>query len=164
MKIQRRNSVFETNSSSTHALCIPKSDEKLQLPRTQVFHFRGNDYDLLEGEIPTQQDRADFFYTILTLMPLSYFRVSYFKNFMYAHDILPIFEEPKIIPENLYDYDSDFDDLINDLLEDHHKLFRFLFSNDVVSIYTDRDYEPEMDRIHALERSGKYDMFMRYDL
>ena len=150
MKIQIRKNCFETNSSSTHALCIPKNDEKLWLPKTQIFHYRGNDYDLLEGKMPTQQDRADFFYTILTLMPLSYFRINYFKNLLSACGIIPIFEELETIPEYPYDYDSDFDYLIEDLLENHDKLFRFLFSDNVISIYTNRDYEPEMNHIHLI--------------
>ena len=164
MKIQVRKSLFETNSSSTHAICIPKKDEEFVIPKMVTFHFRANEFTMLEAEMSTMQDRADFLYTLLTMMPYSCFIVDRFYKILSAHKIIPIFEDPEEIPEPYWNYDTDYAYFVHTLLADSNKLLRFLFSKDTVSIYTDRDYEPNMDRIHALEESDKYDMFMRYDL
>lgn len=166
MKIQRRNSVFETNSSSTHAIAIKKQEESVKIPKTFTVHFRPEDYYELECDMATPQDRADWLYTLLTASQFGYFKVRKLKDLLKAHGVDFLIEEaPEDVPDDMFaDVSADIEFFAKNLLRDPDKLMRFIFSPDTKSIYTDRDYEPEMDRIHALEQSGKYDMYMRYDL
>ena len=165
MKIQIRKNCFETNSSSTHALCIKKQDPNIVLPKTFTFHFKPEHYWLLETEMNTAQDRADWLYMVILWMPFSYYMVHVLQDIFKAHNIIPITEEPKDISDDCWlDIDNEIEIFVKNLLNDPEKLIRFIFSKDTVSIYTDRDYEQEMDKIFTLEDSSEYEVFRRNDL
>ena len=63
MKRQIRHGVFETNSSSTHAICISTVDEELSIPETIEFGF--GDYGWEEDTLSSRRDRANYLYTCL---------------------------------------------------------------------------------------------------
>lgn len=165
MKIQARNGIFETNSSSTHAIAIKKQG-LINVPKTFVIHFRPEDYYILECDMATPQDRADWLYTLLTASQFGYFKVRKLKDLLKARGVdFLIEEEPEDVPDDMFlCVDADIELFAKSLLKDPDKLMRFIFSPDTTSIYTDRDYESEMNKIYALQDSGEYDMLMRYDL
>ena len=63
MKRQIRHGVFETNSSSTHAICISTLDEELSIPETIEFGF--GDYGWEFDTLCSKRDRANYLYTCL---------------------------------------------------------------------------------------------------
>lgn len=148
MKITIRNSVFETNSSSTHAICIAK--EKVEnLPECLTFKlgdfgWKGNYYCFPE-------EKASYLYTALA----SYYLYSDKKEeFMEAiekiNEILAkkgvncAFEHLDELYKDsyraLWKYDSTIDHVgelsifIQDVLRTESKLIRFLFSYDSMII------------------------------
>jgi hypothetical protein len=62
MKRQVRQGVFESNSSSTHALCIA-TDTKYSLPNKVEFGFR--EFGWAVDKLSSRQERADYLYTSL---------------------------------------------------------------------------------------------------
>lgn len=56
--VQIRNNVFETNSSSTHSICISRAQAKI--PVGQTVHFRTGEYG---WENDTVYDTASYLYT-----------------------------------------------------------------------------------------------------
>lgn len=63
MKKQIRKGVFETNSSSTHAICIATEDV-LNIPNK--IHFEFGDYEWECRKLVSMQDRVNYLYTALT--------------------------------------------------------------------------------------------------
>ena len=59
MKIQIRNSVFETNSSSTHTLCICKKEEYDAWKEGKLFFDSLEDKLVTEKELPWWYDPAE---------------------------------------------------------------------------------------------------------
>ena len=68
MKRQIRQSCFETNSSSTHAICIATDGIRKQIPETINFYF--GDYGWEWRTLTTISDRASYLYTCLMYMNL----------------------------------------------------------------------------------------------
>lgn len=63
MKIQKREGVFETNSSSTHAICV-HNQENLEFPEYIYFGLSDLNNDGLLSEI---QERANYLHTIMAM-------------------------------------------------------------------------------------------------
>ena len=88
--IQIRKNVFETNSSSTHSIAIPKKVTK-NLPKSLSFNFGefGWDFD--------EVDQCDYLYTAIYNcdMGLITERLGKLRDFLERHDIRYTFEEPK---------------------------------------------------------------------
>ena len=68
--INIRKSLFETNSSSTHAICIAKSNDDLDIPKTLV--FEPNYFGWEEGILYTTEERASYLYTAILCKYLDY--------------------------------------------------------------------------------------------
>ena len=64
---QVRNSVFETNSSSTHCICIV-TDRKAELEYPEKVYFRCDDFGREPAELRSVEDKAAYLYSsILSL-------------------------------------------------------------------------------------------------
>lgn len=135
MKRQIRNSVFETNSSSTHSIAIPKNGGT---PNYVSFHT--DEFGWSFNEV----DAADYFYTAIyetsETEAEANEKIEKLKNILNAHDVEYDFNEPKTyIWRNDYDNKDYFslDDghidhgyelkpFVEELLNDENKLLRFL--------------------------------------
>jgi hypothetical protein len=127
---QIRNSVFETNSSSTHSIAIPKScDNKISYISFHIGEF-GWHFD--------EEDPADYLYTAIyetsETMAEVEDKLARLKAILEYNDIDYDFEEVKcresngwLILDNGYiDHGFELKDFVNGLLDDSDKLVRFL--------------------------------------
>ncbi|MGL6201115.1 MAG: hypothetical protein ACRC3H_19520 [Lachnospiraceae bacterium] len=159
MKRQIRKSVFETNSSSTHSICITNSDiKKNHLPRLLV--FKHGQYGWECDNLYTTEERASYLYQIIC--DLTYEEDA--KRIEYLNHIIVVLSNVEVECEFETDKNDDWDtgyvdhakeaeEFLNALMEDDDKLLRYLFSSgsfvltgndnsdDNVSIYVDYPHE-----------------------
>lgn len=135
MKRQIRSNVFETNSSSTHSIAIPK---KCETPSNISFYT--GDFGWSFEEV----DAVDYFYTAIYETSATETevleKIQKLKSILESHDIEYHFAKP-----NSYTWHSDYDDkeyfslddgyidhgyelkdFVDELLNDEDKLLRFL--------------------------------------
>lgn len=155
--IQIRQGVFETNSSSTHSICIPKKTNKI----VNQIYFGIGSFGWEHGTA----DPADYLYTAILSMGDEEGKAKRLKKLtdvLNAHDIAYKFEKPKY----LYEYDSDEPYYLNDgyvdhayalcgfvdnLLEDEEMLLRYLSAGEV---YTGNDNDdPDYGGCYIAEES-----------
>lgn len=120
--IQIRHSIFETNSSSVHAICIS---------RKKPVHFPAR-VDFYIGEYGWESgypDRADYIYTAALQLD-RYDFIRYMMETLESHGISCTFEEPD---DNAYfyaiDHGAELSELINALYSSKDLLLRYLFSD-----------------------------------
>lgn len=126
--IQIRRGVFETNSSSTHSIAIPRNSG---IPSR--VHFYVGEFGWAFEEV----DAADYFYTALyetseTMAELEE-KMEKLKNILKSHNIEASFEDAKCHERNGWlshdgyiDHGSELRSFVNELLNDEDKLLRFL--------------------------------------
>lgn len=125
---QIRNSVFETNSSSTHSIAIPKSCGKISSIAFQIDEF---------GWGFRVADPADYFYTAIyetaSSMDEVNDRLSRLKEILEDNDIEYAFEEVDCEERDGYisfngyiDHGYELKDFVDGLLNNGDKLVRFL--------------------------------------
>lgn len=108
MKKQIRKGVFETNSSSTHAICIA-TDDVLNFPKNVNFSF--GDFGWEEERYMDRRTRANYLYTALayiedTNVLLGY--LSFIKKTLKSHGIECDMDDFRFCI-NTYDDDDDID-------------------------------------------------------
>ena len=163
MKRQIRRGTFETNSSSTHAICITKGEYR---------HNSFSHIDFEIGEFGWENDEYDSLYnkaSYLITAILSFEKDKADENLQKLKDILDSNNIEYTLPElkvdsweyggkTRYYYDIDgyidhsgeTEDFVNDVLSDSDKLFRYLFGNSV--IITGNDNSDEFsDRMYINE-------------
>jgi hypothetical protein len=136
MKVIRK-SVFETNSSSTHSICISKKDVT-DFPK--VIHFGFGEYGWENNEV---WDTASYLYTAIIENDME----EYFdkiKNILDKHNILYTFvsrNNSKYFNQGYIDHSYELSDFINDICNNEDKLLRYLFGDSI--IYTGNDNSNE---------------------
>lgn len=145
MKRQVRRGIFETNSSSTHAICIKKSEYR----HNSFSHidFEIGEFGWENGEYDSLYNKASYLITAI----LSFDKDEADENLQKLKDILDSNNIEYTLPElkvksweyggktrYYYDIDGYIDhpcetkDFVNDVLSDSDKLFRYLFGNSVI--------------------------------
>ena len=128
---QVRHSVFETNSSSTHSIAIPRDGGTPTYISFNIGEF---------GWAFEEVDAADYFYTAIfatsDTLEEAEEKISRLKDILYDYDIEYDFGEVEFKPYDGYDgyyldngwIDHGFElkDFVNELLENDSKLIRFL--------------------------------------
>ena len=104
MKIQIRNSVLESNSSSTHAICISKYHKNtLTLPKCVT--FRHGDFGWTFDVLTDTEDKAAYLYqAIFDLNYSDKIIINKYKNKLY--DVLWRYGVDCIFPSEKDDYDE----------------------------------------------------------
>lgn len=148
--IQIRSNVFETNSSSTHSICIPKKTNKIN----QHIDFTLGEYG---WNNETVTDTASYLYTAI-LDGFSYDdameRIEKLTDILNSHDISYDFEKPKWIEfENgskYLDYCSGYIDhayeareFVDAVLNDEDMLLRYLADGVVYTGNDNQDNVPD---------------------
>lgn len=136
MKQIRRN-VFETNSSSTHSICISKAP----VTPGEYISFNIGEY----GWENSCVDIADYLYTAILCMNDSEELLETLKDMLDRNSIIYEFEEPKYFVDEEYkwldngyiDHAYDTREFIDAVLSDDDMLMRCLFGNSCV--YTGND-------------------------
>lgn len=142
MKQVRRN-VFETNSSSTHSICISKAPVTVD----KHIHFRIGEYGWENDCV----DIADYLYTAILEQYDVDELLKKLKDILDSYSIEYEFEKPnyKISSDGRYkwldygyvDHSSETREFINAVLSDEDMLMRCLFGNSCV--YTGNDNQDD---------------------
>lgn len=170
--INIRHGLFETNSSSTHAICIAKKNNDLVIP--QSLNFTLNDFGWEEHVYYDVEDKASYFYTAL----YNSYDEDIKKNFEniknHIYEVLGKagcecrFDKARPsrwgMDSGYIDHQNEIDPLIHKLIKNDKMLFRFLFSPDsfVVTGNDNNDwfYDWEED-FNGSETAEKVDMFYK---
>lgn len=145
--IQIRSGVFETNSSSTHSICIPKKTNKIDT----FVEFRFGEYGWENRRV---DDTPSYLYT--AIMNAYYdedtrdSKIEKLKSILNDHSIGYSFEKPKWDDSYGYKYlDSGYVDhaeetrgFIDAILNDEDMLFRYLFDGVVYTGNDNQDADP----------------------
>lgn len=137
---QVRHGVFETNSSSTHSICIAKK-AVINLPSSIT--FRLDEYGWENDSVNT----GDYLYTAIVCCDDRRFeeRMEKLKAVLANHHIIYNFiaiqwsksENYRYAENASIDHTEDLNEFLDDILNDESKLLRFLFGNSTV--YTGND-------------------------
>lgn len=184
MRRQIRRSVYETNSSSTHAICIAKDGYELK----DHIDFHTGEYGWECEEYGDLDNKASYLITAILSMDKEYAD----EKLTRLKDILDEYEITYTIPElnvksyeygkeKHYYYDIGYDYIdhagelkswLDDLLSDSDKLFRYLFGNSIIitgndngDSYRDKmfiaegytlygDLKPEFDKYEIYEKGN----------
>lgn len=136
MKVTR-TSVFETNSSSTHSICISKI-KPTTLPKS--IHFGFGEYGWENASV---YETENYLYTGIIGLGLNEC-ISKIQNILDKHNIAYTFATPKktgYYECGYIDHANELYDFIIDVCNDEDKLLRYLFGDSV--IYTGNDNSSE---------------------
>ena len=135
--INIRKNIFETNSSSTHAICIAK-DNDYSIPSELNFTF--DEFGWENRFIYNTEELASYLYTALYEVYYNDIdKIENFKNYIYEalgkYGCECTFAEPAksswgYFDSGCIDHGSELFDLIESLKKSEKKLLRFLFSPD----------------------------------
>ena len=132
--IQIRSNVFETNSSSTHSICISKKEPKIG----SYVSFNLGRF----GWENSEADTADYLYTAIMCRSDHDKLLDKLKKILDNYGIMYDFEEPKSNSWSWYDFYIDHAEelgaFINTVLNDEDMLMRLLFNSESV-VYTGND-------------------------
>jgi len=142
---QTRNGVFETNSSSTHSICISKKPASY----LSYVRFRIGEYG---WENDCVEDTASYLYTAI-LDAYSYEvaneKINHLKHILDKHNVLYDFEEPVYVTgswgtylkHGYIDHGNECTEFVESVLNDEDMLMRYLFSDSC--IYTGNDNQDD---------------------
>lgn len=149
MKQIRRN-VFETNSSSTHSICITKND--LLNDKRSFVDFTFGEFGWECDTLTTIREKASYLYTgIYCVCSNDEERLNYcidnIKEILQEAGIECEFEnDSKSFWEHGYvDHGSELNDFVNDLVGDGDKLLRYLFSDESFVITGNDNSDDDVD-------------------
>lgn len=131
MKRQVRRNVFETNSSSTHSICVVKDDFLDDLK--DVIYFHVGEFGWEYNKLYTPEKKASYLYTaILENNKLDL--IEDMQNILIKNNIEFKLGEAKInekygfLENGFIDHSEELDEFLN-ICKDENKLMRFLFSS-----------------------------------
>lgn len=141
MKIQIRKSVFETNSSSTHALCLAKNYDKENIPKIINFGIMTNEEQWTAEQ--NMQYRIDILFASIIgkndyYTSRSFIRLGKLINLLTAANIIYKFNFDEDYIENNLLY-IEYTDWVDIVLENEEMFLRFLTNNDSNIIEIDND-------------------------
>lgn len=172
--INIRHGLFETNSSSTHAICIAKKNDDFVIPKHLTFTFDEFGWD--EHFYYNVKDKASYFYTALYNSCDEDIKKNFedIKNHIY--EVLYdagcecSFEEPNPsqwgnwMESGYIDHQNEIDPWLHKMIKNDKLLFRFLFSpNSFIVTGNDNNdwfYDWEED-FNGSETAEKVDMFYK---
>lgn len=142
MKKQIRQGVFETNSSSTHSICIAK-DAQLELPKE--LHFEFGQFGWEESTLDSLQEKASYLYTglianerhddvakMIQILKDKGIEVTAeepeYENKSYTNSEGKLVEYRSADNIGYVDHSDDMTEFLNAVMEDEGKLMRFLFT------------------------------------
>ena len=120
-----RHNVFETNSSSTHSICIAK-DVELELPKKIVFEL--GEFGWEHGTLDSNEEKASYLYTGL----LNNSREEDFVKVVETLERMGV--EVEVIPEtedgwHYIDHANNLEEMLDGLMENEDQLISYLFSD-----------------------------------
>lgn len=151
MKRQIRMNVFETNSSSTHAICIAKDGYELK----DHIDFHTGEYGWECEEYEDLDNKASYLITAILSMDKEYAdkKLERLKSILDENKITYTIPELDVesweyggkkcyyydIEDNYIDHVGELKTWLEDLLSDSDKLFRYLFGDSIIITGNDND-------------------------
>ena len=157
--LQIRKNVFETNSSSTHSIAIPRKIDRKDITKSLIFDF--GDFGWEDDEV----DPCDYLYTAIYNCDQSMIvdRLQKLSDCLERHNISYTFSKPKPAWWDTSELDYGNIDHASELescgffsiLEDDDMLLRYLSAG---RVYTGNDNDEELDMCYcALSTVMEYD-------
>lgn len=115
-----RHGVFETNSSSTHSICIPKEDN-LKFPAS--VEFRGGEFGGECATLGSIEEKASYLYTGLANNG-RHEDIVKVKNILEQKGVEVILKNSN----GYVDHSDELSEFLEGMMSDEDKLLRFLFS------------------------------------
>lgn len=162
--INIRKGCFETNSSSTHAICLQKSD-KLNIPERLFFCLGEFGWD--EGVLSSPYELASYLYTAILCNYEDKKEIASWKNWisdvLKKHGCDCKFEDP----DGYYyiDHSYELEEWLKQIRRSEKKLLRLLFGVDTIIITGNDnsswfgeqmdnldDYSPNFKKTHSIYR------------
>ena len=138
---QIRRGVFETNSSSTHSICITKNNRNLL--KVDHLHFALGNFGWEERRLTTPEEKASYLYTSVICMFDKETATKYTNkiyDMLLKSGIECSFEEPEWVQIGNYEYldtgdidhcgDDDHLAFIKKTIGNRRRLMRYLFSDE----------------------------------
>lgn len=146
-----RKGIFETNSSSTHSVCISKHNN-YEIP--SELRFEVGEYGWENEFLQGSTELASYLYTAIYEICTDRDEINSFKNYIYdtlgKYGCECDFEEPECtrwgLSEGYIDHAYELRDFLESIRRSERKLMRFLFSPDSF-IITGNDNEYTYDEI-----------------
>lgn len=170
MKRQIRKSVFETNSSSTHAICITKKKDNYKIPNHIDFEF--GEFGWEYGEYSDIRNKSSYLITAIFSFGKSETdeKLARLKNILDAHNITYSIPKPKVksstwggrkhfyydLGYNYIDHVGETKGFVDAVLSDSEKLFRYLFGDSFIITGNDND-DDHRDRMYVREDEEETD-------
>lgn len=140
MKMQIRKSVFETNSSSTHSICISKAKPKIN--HDVIVGFEIGEYGWMNDTV----DIKDYLYTAINCQTDRDELMAQLKAILDKNNIKYYFGKVKLetysgstfLENGSIDHSWETRDFIDVVLSDEDMLMRLIFNDDSV-VYTGND-------------------------
>lgn len=148
MRRQIRSSVFETNSSSTHAICISKKRVDLDKLRGTTVHFFCGTFGWEVDEYNTLEDRASYLYQ--AILDLNYDDVekrsemlNRIVDILGKYDIDCYFKPPETdrwgFNEGYIDHANQTEEFVEAVLHNENRLLEYLFGDSIIFTGNDND-------------------------
>ena len=141
MKFNYRNSMFESNSSSTHSICISKENIDKERLAGQHVHFGIGEWG---WEVDTVYDTADYLYTAILDSPSTKIVDQRLEKLKATLDKNEEYDYYHPVKNNIYygiDHGRDCWDFVEAVLNDENMLLRWLFGDSFVETGNDNSCE-----------------------
>lgn len=164
MKRQIRKSVFETNSSSTHAICITKKKDDYKIVNHIDFEF--GEFGWMCKEYSNTYSKASYLITAIFSFNKNEAdeKLARLKNILDSHNITYSIPKPKVksytwgrtkhfyyeLGYNYIDHSGETKNFVDAVLSDSEKLFRYLFGDSFIVTGNDND-DNYRDRMYIYE-------------
>lgn len=130
-----RRNVFETNSSSTHSICITKRNILDQ--KQDYIEFSTGEYGWGYDTLNSPYEKASYLYTGI-LYNRQDDLLDNIKTILDSNNIEYSFEEPKYniyegekyLDDGYIDHCDELDEILENICKDENKLMKFLFSSE----------------------------------
>lgn len=135
-RINIRHGVFETNSSSTHSICIPKDSLDLTLIIPKELKFTFGEFGWEESRLDSTEEKASYLYTGLNCNERKE-DIERIGTILKDKGIKVEFEKEIFEKDGEYtwsknsgyvDHAHKLEQFLDDIMSDEDKLMRFLFS------------------------------------
>ena len=144
-----RNNVFETNSSSTHVLCLPTEYQSYN--KLDYVNFKYGEFGWEIDVYRDTESKASYLYTLLNYFENS--REEYLetiKNYLDEEGITYDFEESSkscYWEKGYVDHGEDGLDMIETILDNKNNFLKFLFDSRAY-VFTSNDNEWDEDKVY----------------
>ena len=169
MKTQIRSNVFETNSSSTHSICISKDPVNISDIEGKTVVFTHGQFGWEWEQYTSLWSKASYLYQAICDVYRDEKERSDAMNQIYEilgkYGIDCEFEPTKkdhwCLEYGYIDHGSELKEFVDSILHSENRLLRYLFGDTIIFTGNDNDDPPELD--WGRVDSSKYERYDKWD-